>query len=202
VRQHGKIAGSSSSSSSLSVPTAAAENVLEKGISTDTSTHAHTRAVRERSHPHLPHRNARQHAPRARWHLGAAAPVPRRPAGQRLSLHLGGQGSAGGAHLALRGRAAPRAGALCPPSGSRRGPASRRPLRCRRRWRRRVQGGAAKRRRARSAICGSLCQLRRRPALQPCAGKYTWHRARQSRRSSERAARRSALRCATPLRQK
>ena len=64
----------------------------------------------------------------------------------------------------------------------------------------RLQCGAAKRRRARSAICGSRSEPRRRPALQPRAGTYTWHRARQSRWSSARAARRSALRCATPPR--
>ena len=39
---------------------AAAENVLEKGISTATSTHAHTRGVRARSHPHLPDPKASQ----------------------------------------------------------------------------------------------------------------------------------------------
>ena len=42
---------------------------------------------------------------------------------------------AGGAHLVQRGREASGAGALCPPSGSRRGRASRRPLRCRPRLR-------------------------------------------------------------------
>jgi hypothetical protein len=56
----------------------------------------------------------------------------------------------------------------------------------------RLQGGDAKRRRARSAICGSRSGPRRRPALQLRAGTYTWHRARQSRRSSARAARRRA----------
>ena len=45
---------------STSVAPAAAENVLEKGISTATSTHAHTRGVRARSHPHLPDPKASQ----------------------------------------------------------------------------------------------------------------------------------------------
>jgi hypothetical protein len=54
----------------------------------------------------------------------------------------------------------------------------------------RLQGGAAKRRRARSAICGSRSEPRMRPALQPRAGTYTWHRARQSRWSSEARRRR------------
>ena len=101
---------------------------------------------------------------------------------------------AGGAHLVQRGREASGAGALCPPSGSRRGRASRRPLRCRPRRRQALQGGAAKRRRARCAIFPRRCRARRRPALQPRAGTCTWHRARQSRWSSARAARRSALR--------
>jgi hypothetical protein len=66
----------------------------------------------------------------------------------------------------------------------------------------RLQGGAAKLRRARCAIFPRRCRARRRPALQPRAGTYTWHRVRQSRWSSARAARGSALRCATPPRPK
>jgi hypothetical protein len=132
--------------------------------------------------------------------MAAPAPRPRRPAGQRLSLHLGEPGSAGGAHLVPRGRAAPGAGALCPPSGSRWGRASRRPLRCRPRRRQALQGGAAKLRRARCTIFPRRCHALRRPALQPRAGTYTWHRSRQSQWSSAGTARRSALRCATPPR--
>ena len=97
---------------------------------------------------HTPHRSAPAHTPTCRSKklastppelAGArpAAPAPRlqRPAGQRLGTPPGRPRRAGGAHLAPRGRAAPGAGALCPPSGSRRGRASRRPLGCR--WRRR-----------------------------------------------------------------
>ena len=120
--------------------------------------------------------------------------------GPTAKLTSGHPRHAGGAHLVPRGRAASGAGALCPPSGSRRGRASRRPLRCRPRRRQALQGGAAKRRRARCAIFPRRCRARRRPALQPCADTYIWHRARQSWWSSARAARRSALRCATPPR--
>ena len=138
----------------------------------------------------------------------APAPRPRRQVqGRRLGaswlrakLTSGHPRHAGGAHLVPRGRAASGAGALCPPSGSRRGRASRRPLRCRPRRRQALQGGAAKLRRARCAIFPRRCRARRRPALQPRAGTYTWHRSRQSWWSSARAARRSALRCATPPR--
>ena len=59
----------------------------------------------------------------------------------------------------------------------------------------RLQGGAAKRRRARCAFFPRRCRARRRPALQPRAGTCTWHRARQSRWSSAHAARRSPLIC-------
>ena len=107
---------------------------------------------------------------------------------------------AGGAHLVPWGRTASGAGALCPPSGSRRGRASRRPRSCRPRRCQALQGGAAKRRRARFAIFPRRCSAHRRPALQPCAGTYICHRSRQSQWSSARAARRSALRCATPPR--
>ena len=120
--------------------------------------------------------------------------------GPTAKLTSGHPRHAGGAHLVPRGRAASGAGALCPPSGSRRGRASRRPLRCRPRRRQALQGGAAKLRRARCAIFPRRCRARRRPAFQPCAGTYTWHRARQSWWSSARAARRSALRWATPPR--
>ena len=94
------------------------------------------RFVRERRHPHMPQQKARQHAPRARWRLrGRARAAPAAPRGPTAKLTSGRPRRAGGAHLAPRGRAAPGAGALCPPSGSRRGRASRRPLGCR--WRRR-----------------------------------------------------------------
>jgi hypothetical protein len=63
-----------------------------------------------------------------------------------------------------------------------------------------LQGGAAKQHQVRSAICGSLSKHSRSPELQPSAGTYTWHRSRQSRWSSVRLARRSALRCSTPSR--
>ena len=121
---------------SRSVAPAAAASVLENGISTATCTHASMRFVRERRHPHMPQQKARQHAPRARWRLrGRARAAPAAPRGPTAKLTSGRPRRAGGAHLAPRGRAAPGAGALCPPSGSRRGRASRRPLGCR--WRRR-----------------------------------------------------------------
>ena len=121
---------------SRSVAPAAAASVLENGISTATCTHASMRFVRERRHPHMPQQKARQHAPRARWRLrGRARAAPAEPRGPTAKLTSGHPRHAGGAHLVPRGRAASGAGALCPPSGSRRGRASRRPLGCR--WRRR-----------------------------------------------------------------
>ena len=142
----------------------------------------------------MPHQKSRQHAPRARWRPAGrarAAPrangwdprlracvapglpiwlrgAPRPPEQGRCALHR------------ARGRGAHRAGpwaAACARAG-------------------RLQGGDARRRRARSAICGSRFEPHRRPALHSRAGTYTWHRAQQSRWSSARAARRSALRCA------
>ena len=47
----------------------------------------------------------------------APAPRPRRPAGQRLSLHLGGPGSAGGAHLCTAGPGGPRSRGVVPSIG-------------------------------------------------------------------------------------
>ena len=96
----------------------------------------HTTPVSARAHPHMPQQKARQHAPRACWRLrGRARAAPAAPRGPTAKLTSGRPRGAGGAHLAPRGRAAPGAGALCPPSGSRQGRASRRPLGCR--WRRR-----------------------------------------------------------------
>ena len=130
------------------------------------------------------------------------APAPRlpRPAGQRLSLHLGDLG-APGVPIWHRGAGRPPEQGRCALHRARGGGAHRAgPWAAVRAGAGRLQGGAAKRRRAWSAICGSRCEPRRRPALQLRAGTYTWHRARQSRWSSARAARRSALRCATPPR--
>ena len=132
----------------------------------------------------------------------AAAPAlrPRRPAGQRLSLHLGVLG-APGVPIWHRGAGRPPEQGRCALHRARGGGAHRAG-----RWAaaragaRRLQGGAAKLRRARCAIFPRRCRARRRPALQPRAGTCTWHRARQSWWSSARAARRSALRCATPPR--
>jgi hypothetical protein len=61
----------------------------------------------------------------------APAPCLPCPAGQWLGPPSGRPWRAGGAHLALRRAAAPGTGALCPPSGSRQGRASCRPLGCR-----------------------------------------------------------------------
>ena len=162
---------------------------------------------------HTPHRSAPAHTPTCRSKKltstppelagaqpAAPAPLPRRPAGQRLSLHLGDVG-APGVPISHRWAGLPPEQGRCALHRARGGGAHRAG-----RWAAagagagRLQGGAAKRRRARSAICGSRSEPRRRPALQPRAGTYTWHRARQSRWSSARAARRSALRCATPPR--
>jgi hypothetical protein len=91
-----------------------------------------------------PHRSAPAHTPTCRSKklastppelAGACAAAPAAPRGPTAKLTSGRPRRAGGAHLAPRGRAAPGAGALCPPSGSRRGRASHRPLGCR--WRRR-----------------------------------------------------------------
>jgi hypothetical protein len=75
-----------------------------------------------------------------------SAPAPRlpRPAGQRLGTPPGRPRRAGGAHLAQRGAAAPRAGAMCPPSGSLQGRALCRPLGCRQRWHRATAGRRCK----------------------------------------------------------
>ena len=104
-----------------------------------------------------PHRSAPAHTPTCRSKklastppelAGAqpAAPAPRlpRPAGQRLGTPPGRPRRAGGAHLAPRRAAAPGAGALCPPSGSRQGRASCRPLVCRPRRRRAPAGRRCK----------------------------------------------------------
>jgi hypothetical protein len=67
---------------SLSVTPAATASVLEDGISTATRTHASTRFVTERRHPHMPHQKALQHAPRARWRpAGSARAAPAAPRG-------------------------------------------------------------------------------------------------------------------------
>jgi hypothetical protein len=77
---------------------------------------------------HMPHRKARQHAPRARWRPAVRArAAPAAPRGPTAGTSSGRPRRAEGAHLALRCAAAPRAGALSPPSGSRRGRALRRP---------------------------------------------------------------------------
>jgi hypothetical protein len=88
---------------------------------------AKTRPAQQRTR----HRSAPAHTPTCRTEMlantppelagaCAAAPTqrPRRPAGQRLSLHLGDLGSPGVPISHRGGRAAPGAGALCPPSGS------------------------------------------------------------------------------------
>ena len=160
-----------------------------------------------------PHRSAPAHTPTCRSKklastppelagacAAAPAPRPRRPAGQRLSLRLGGLG-APGVPIWHRGAGRPPEQGRCALHRARGGGAHRAG-----RWAAagagdgRLQGGAAKRRRARCAFFPRRCRARRRPALQPRAGTCTWHRARQSRWSSARAARRSALRCATPPR--
>ena len=124
----------------------------------------------------------------------APALRPPGPAGQRLSLHLGVLG-APGVPIWHRGAGRPPEQGRCALHRARGGGAHRAG-----RWAAagagagRLQGGAAKRRRARCAIFPRRCRARRRPALQPRAGTCTWHRARQSWWSSARAARRSALR--------
>ena len=177
---------------SRSVAPAAAASVLENGISTATCTHASTRFVRERRHP--PHAAAKSSPARPPSSLAPSQPRPRRACRAPL---------ANGWEPRLGDRVAPR-----PPEQGRcalhraRGGGAHRagPWAAARAGAGRLQGGAAKRRRARSAICGSRSEPRRRPALQPRAGTYIWHRSRQSRWSSARAARHSALRCATPPR--
>jgi len=132
----------------------------------------------------------------------AAAPAlrPRRPAGQRLSLNLGTSGTPE-VPISYRGAGRPPEQGRCALHQARGGGAHRAgPCAAARAGARRLHCGAAKLRRARCAIFPRRCRARRRPALQPRAGTNTWHRSRQSQWSSARAARRSALRCATPPR--
>ncbi len=186
---------------SRSVAPAAAASVLENGISTATCTHASMRFVRERRHPHMPQQKARQHAPRACWRPASRArAAPAAPRGPTASLHLGDLG-APGVPIWHRGAGRPPEQGRCALHRARGGGAHRAG-----RWAAagdgagRMQGGAAKRRRARCAFFPRRCRASSGPALQPRAGTCTWHRARQSLWSSARAARRSALRCATPPR--
>jgi hypothetical protein len=160
---------------------------------------------------HTPHRSAPAHTPTCRSKTLAstppelagaqpAAPAPRppRPAGQRLGPRLGDRGAPG---VPISHRSAPR-----PPEQGRcalnwaRGRGAHRagPWAAARAGAGRLRGGAAKWRRARSAICGSRSEPRRRPVLQPRAGTYTWHRSQQSRWSPAPGARRRAPRSATP----
>ena len=119
--------------------------MLENGIYTAARTHASTRFVRERRHPHMLHQKARQHTPRARGRpAGRARAAPRPPRGPTAGTPPGRPRRAGGAHLAPRRAAAPGAGALCLPSGSRQGRASCRPLGCRPRRRRAPAGRRCK----------------------------------------------------------
>ena len=126
----------------------------------------------------------------------APAPRPRRPAGQRLSLHLGDLG-APGVPISLRDAGRPPEQGRCALHGGahRAGPCAGAGAGAVR-----LRLCAAKWPRARCATFPRRCRAGSGPPLQPRAGTYTWHRARQSRWSSARAARRSALRCATPPR--
>jgi hypothetical protein len=168
----------------------------------------HTTPVSARAHPRLQQQEARQHAPRARWRPAGRACAPRpAPRGPTAGTPSGRPRRAGGAHLAPRRAAAPGAGAMCPQLGSLQGRASCRPLGCRPRRRRAPAGRRCKVAAARSATCGNRSEPRRRPALEPSAGtytwhraKFTWHRAKQSRWSPAPGALRRAPRSATPLR--
>jgi len=112
----------------------------------------------------------------------AAAPALRQrsPAGQLLSLHLGTPGTQE-VPISYCGTGRPPEQGLCAlhraPSG---GTHHAGPCAAARAGASRLQGGAAKRRRARCAIFPRRCRVRRRPAIQPCAGTYTCHRSRQS----------------------
>ena len=158
--------------------------------------HMHTHGASERAATHTcPTEMLASMLPELAGACAAApAPRPRRPAGQRLSLRLGVLG-APGVPIWHRGAGRPPEQGRCALHRARGGGAHRAG-----RWAaagagaRRLQGGAAKRRRARCAFFPRRCRARRRPALQPRAGTCTWHRARQSWWSSARAARRSALR--------
>jgi len=169
-----------------------------------------------KTHPaqqRTPHRSAPVHTPTCRSKKLAsippelasaqpAAPAARapRPASQRLGPRLGDRGAPG---VPISHRGAPR-----PPEQERcalhwaRGRGAHRagPWAAARAGAGRLQGGAAKRRRARSAICGSRSEPHRRPALQPRAGTYNWHWAQQSRWLPAPGARRRAPRSATPPR--
>jgi hypothetical protein len=151
--------------------------------------------------PRTPPRAAAKSSPaRSPSLLASARPRPRRIAGQLLSLHLDDLG-APGVPISHRGAGRPPEQGRCALHRARGGGAHRAgPWAAAGAGAGRLQGVAAKHGRARCAIFPRLCRARRRPALQPRAGTYTWHRARQSRWSSARAARRSARRCATPPR--
>ena len=103
----------------------------------------------------------------------APAPRPRRPAGQRLSLRLGVLG-APGVPIWHRGAGRPPEQGRCALHRARgRGAHRAGPWAAARAGAGRLQGGAAKWPRARSAFFGIRSQPRRRPALQPRAGTHT-----------------------------
>ena len=187
---------------SRSVAPAAAASVLESGISTAIRTHASTRFVRERRHP--PHAAPKSSPARPPSELAPSRPRPRRarraPRANGWEPRLGDR-VAPGVPIWRRGAPRPPEQGRCALHRARGGGAHRAgPWAAARAGAGRLQVCATKRRRARSAICGSRCEPRRRPGLQPRAGTCIWHRARQSRWSPARAARRRAPRCATPPR--
>jgi hypothetical protein len=121
--------------------------------------------------PHIPHQKLASTTPElAGAQPAAPAPRPPRPAVQRLGPRLGDRGAPG---VSISHRGAPR-----PPEQGRcahhracsRGAHRAGPWAAARAGAGRLQGGAAKWPRARSAICGSRSEPRRRPALQPRAG--------------------------------